>query len=278
MKDMAEIDDNAMQPEPEAQAEQPETPEAGAETVADGDDEIVVTIGDETPAPEEDDRAAPEWVRKLRKDHREATRKIKELEAKLTAPVEKPADLGPRPLLQDFDYDEAKHADAVELWLDRKRQHDAEQAAKRAEQEAQEKAWQDRVTAYQGAKAALKARDFDEAEETVKETLSVTQQGIILQGAKDPALIVYALGKNPEKAKELAAIKDPVQFAFAVAKMEDKVKASPRKPASAPETPVMGNARPAGATDDKLAKLREQAERSGDWSDYFAAKRRSAKP
>jgi hypothetical protein len=279
MNDLAEADDlEAM--EPEAQAEQPETPEAGApEDEADGGD-LIVTIGEEAPPPEEDETAAaPEWVRNLRKEHREAKRRIKELESKLQAPAaEKPTEAGPRPTLQDCDYDEERHTDAVLQWAERKRKADDEAAAKRAEQEAQDKAWQDRVQSYQGAKASLKARDFDDAEEAVKETLSMTQQGIILQGAINPALLVYALGKNPAKVKELAAIKDPVQFAFAISKLEDKVKATTRKPASNPEPSLTGNSRPGGVADDRLNKLREAAERSGDWSDYFAAKRKSQKP
>ena len=48
------------------------------------DDEVVVSIGEEAPPAEEEVRA-PEWVRELRKTNREKERRIRELEARLTA-------------------------------------------------------------------------------------------------------------------------------------------------------------------------------------------------
>ncbi len=52
---------------------------------------------------------------------------------------------------------------------------------------------------YQSAKATLKVRDYDEAEDVVQDAFTVTQQGMILQGAVEkPCLLVYALGKNLE--------------------------------------------------------------------------------
>jgi hypothetical protein len=56
----------------------------------------------------------------------------------------------------------------------------------------------------------------------------------MLQGADNPALVVYALGKNPKKAKELSEIKDPVKFAFAVAKLEKELKVTNRRAAPHP--------------------------------------------
>jgi len=110
-------------------------------------------------------------------------------------------------------------------------------------------------------------RDYDEAEHTVMETLNVTQQGVVLQGAENPALVVYALGKNIKRAKELAAITDPVRFAFAVAKLEAQLKVTPRTKPPAPEKPMpSGTAPVSGATDSTLERLREEAARTGDFS------------
>jgi len=87
----------------------------------------------------------------------------------------------------------------------------------------------------------------------------------VLQGAENPALVVYALGKNPKKAKELAAINDPVKFAFAIAKLESQLKIQPRKTAPPPErTAPSGNAPISGATDGHLERLRSEAMRTGD--------------
>lgn len=268
MQDAEPVLDAAAADEDQVEGEQSESDEA---------EELVVTIGEDAPPPEqEEDRAAPEWVRNLRKENRELKRKVREIEAK---PVSQSAEmaLGPKPTLEGSDYDAEKFEAAILKWNDDKRKHDDQAAAKRAEAEAQDKAWGERLTSYQTAKTSLKVKDFDDAEGAVMETLSLPQQAIILKGAKDPALLVYALGKSPAKVKELSEIKDPVQFAFAVARMEDTVKATTRKPNTSPETTISGNGRPSGAVDDKLAKLKSQAEATGDYTAYFEAKRKATK-
>ena len=85
-----------------------------------------------------------------------------------------------------------------------------------------------------------------------------------MQGSENPALVVYALGKNPKKAKELAAISDPVKFAFAVAKLETQLKVTPRKTAPVPERQIRGSAQLSGAVDSTLERLRAEADKTGD--------------
>jgi hypothetical protein len=111
-----------------------------------------------------------------------------------------------------------------------------------------------------------------------QEVFSITQQGVLLQGADNPALVVYALGKNPAKAKELASITDPVKFAFAVAKLEKDLKVTNRRQAPAPERIVTGTGRSSGAVDSTLERLREDAARTGNMTKVIAykAQKRSA--
>ena len=92
------------------------------------------------------------------------------------------------------------------------------------------------------------------------------QQGMIVQGAENPALLVYALGKNPKKAKELASITDPVKFAFAVAKLETNLKVTKRKASSRPESKINGTGRPSGSVDNTLDRLRAEAEKTGNYT------------
>jgi len=150
-------------------------------------------------------------------------------------------------------------------------------ALAKAEADKAEKSWAEKLEAYQEAKATFKADDFDEAEASVKEVLDQTQQGIIVHGAADPALLIYALGKNEAKAKEISAIKDPVKFAFAIAKLEDQLKVSTRKPATQPEGRISGNSRPSGTIDSTLERLREEASKTGDFSKVVAYKRSKSK-
>lgn len=264
---------------PEIDIEQPEQIDDDNEMVAsqpdEAEDEVTVTIGEEPPPPEEHVQA-PEWVRELRKQHRQLQREKRELEEKLktvSQPAERPIAVGKKPTLEEYDYDAEKYEAELASWFERKAKADqAEARAKLAEQEAQQ-AWQKKIENYGKARSELKVRDFDDAEATVTETFNVTQQGVLLQGAENPALLVYALGKNPSKAKELASIQDPVKFAFAVAKLETQLKVQNRKATTQPEKVVRGTGPVSGAVDSILERLRADAERTGDFSKVMAYKR-----
>lgn len=271
------------QPEFEIGDQEPET-DVDAESLSGTDDdqgdddaiadEVVVSIGDEQPP---DEKPAPRWVKELRKSQRELARENRDLKARLesTASTEtKPVQLGPKPTLDSCEYDSERYEAELASWFERKR--DADQAEQRARdaQEAQERDWRAKLEAYGKAKAELKVRDYDEAEDAVQNLFDVTQQGVMLEGAENPALLVYALGKSPSKAKELAAIKSPVKFAFAIAKLEKELKVSTRtKQAPAPEKTVSGTARISGSVDSNLERLREEAARTGDISKVVAYKR-----
>ena len=257
--------------EPETQdAEDTAAPEAEAaqETEA---DEVQVTLGDEVltePEAEETDATAAAFAR-MRIETRELKRKVREYEAReQTAPAQTAIPtLGAKPKLEDHDYDTDRYETALESWY---KQRDAVEVAKRQQQqqaEEQQQAWQAKLDGYAKAKTALKVRDYEDAEAAVQEALNVTQQGIVLQGAENPALVVYALGKNPKKAKELASISDPVKFAFAIAKLESQLKVTAtRKPPPPERSAPTGNAPISGTTDSALERLRADAERTGDFT------------
>ena len=250
--------------------------EAEAEDADEDDGFVAVSIGGEAP-PSEDDEAerAPEWVRDLRKQYREEKRRNKELQDQLaqTTGAAKAAVLGEKPTLEKADYDTDRYEKELAAWYEQKRSHDDAQAARKAEQETVEREWKQKLEGYQSAKATLKVRDYDEAEDVVQDSFSVTQQGMILQGAENPALLVYALGKNPNRAKELASIKDPVKFAFAVARLETQLKVTKRKASSKPDPKVTGTARVSGSVDSTLERLRAEAEKTGDFTKVFRYKK-----
>jgi len=255
---------------------EPEAPET--EMVEDvEEEEVIVSIGEESPPPEEESQPAPQWVKELRKSHREQQRLIRELEAKLSTAEPKRPPLGNKPKLEDFDYDTDKFEGALETWYERKRAVDAESAKAKAAEEEAARSWQARLDEYGKAKSALRVRDYEDAEATTQEALSEVQQGILLQGADNPALVVYAIGKNPKRAKELAAISDPVKFAFAVAKLEKELKVTTRKPPPPPESPVKSSGRTAGTVDNQLDRLRAEALKTGDLSKVLAYKRAKQK-
>jgi len=242
--------------------------EQGAQDEAGDDDEVIVSIGEVAPPPEEQTQA-PEWVRELRKTNRELQRQNRELQSKLqtTAQTEnKPVVLGKKPTLEDHDYDAEKFEAALADWFDRKRQADEANAKHEAEVMNQQKAWQAKLDGYGKAKAELRVKDFEDAEAVAQELFNVTQQGVVLQGADNPALVIYALGKNPKKAKELSEITDPVRFAFAVAKLEKELKVTNRKAAPAPERMISSTGRVSGSVDSTLERLRAEAEKTGNYT------------
>jgi hypothetical protein len=218
-------------------------------------------------------------VRELRKSNREKERKIRELEAKLntTATETKPVALVAKPTLESCDYDSDEYEQKLAAWYEHKREYDAAEANVAAQRDAESKAWQDKLDSYAKAKASLKVRDYDEAEATALDTFDVTQQGIVLQGSDNPALLIYAIGKSTKRAKELAAITDPVKFAFAVAKLETQLKVTNRRASTTPERTITSGGRVSGSIDSQLERLRAEALKTGDLSKVMAYKRNKKK-
>ena len=255
-----------------------ETDDEPTEAEAEEEEDVVVSINGEAPDPEtEDDDRAPDWVRDLRKEYRNEKRRAKELEQKIeqlergTSPASQP--LGSKPTLEAADYDTERYETELASWYEKKRTHDDQQNVVQSQQKAVQKEWETKLESYHSSKAELKVKDYDFAEDVVQDNLSVMQQGMIVQGADNPALVVYALGKNPIKAKELASITDPVKFAFAVAKLETNLKVTKRKASSRPEKKISGTGRPSGSVDNTLERLRTEAEKTGDYSKVFQYKK-----
>ncbi len=272
-----------LEDEPEIKAEEAEIDgelEEGepSEAEAEDEDDVVVIIDGEPPDPEEEEEArAPEWVRDLRKQHREEKKTVRELRQKIEelekgqAPERQP--LGQKPTLESADYDTERYETELASWYEKKRQHDEQQASIQAEQQAAQKDWESKLENFHTSKTALKVKNFEDAEYVVQETLSVMQQGMIVQGADNPALVVYALGKNPKKAKQIASIVDPVKFAFAVARLETNLKVTKRKAQAKPEKKISGTGRPSGSVDNTLERLRADAEKTGNYSKVSQYKR-----
>ena len=256
----AAIDEDEGEPEDKAESE-------------DSDEIIVAIDGEESPPQEE--QAAPEWVRELRREHRELKKRNRELESRVSQSTETNpvVTLGAKPSLEALDYDTDKYEQSLADWYERKRLVDDQQAKARRSEEEQQRAWNAKLEGYVEAKTKLKVRDYDDAEEVAQQLFNVVQQGVMIQGAENPALVIYALGKNPKKAKELAAIDDPVKFAFAVAKLESQLKISNRKAATKPEKTFSATAPARGAVDSTLERLREEASKTGNMDKVMAYKR-----
>lgn len=249
----------------EAEVEEPE--EAG----------LVVEIGGE-----EQDEGTPEWVKNVRRENRELKKRLKALEAGDV--VTQATALPPEPSLEDFDYDAEAFKQAHKDWVKKSLDYERQEAERTALAEKAEQRWTAKLTAYEQGKERIAAPDFDDVEATVSEIFAApfpginaadVRMGIIKQGAKDPTTLVYALGRNPEKAKELAAIDDPVEFAFALGELSGRMKVVNKK-APPPEKKISsGLATGVTTTNDQtLDRLRAEAEKTGDYTKVAAYKRK----
>ena len=263
-------------------SEKEENPEAiqedDAENDDDEDDDRVVSIGDSEEVPaEEEHQEAPGWVKKVRKSNRRLESEVKQLKRQLeqsTKVVAKPIELGQKPSLESCHYDDTKYETELISYYERKRKVDEQTALREQAVQEQQKSWQNKQTRYVELKKEHSFKDYSEAESFVENTLNMSQQQIILSGAEDPALLVYALGKNPKKLDELAGIKDPVEFAFKVAKVESQLKVINKKAPKPEKRVTTGKAGGMSGNGDKtLDRLREEAAKTGDYTKVTAYKR-----
>lgn len=265
----------SVQPEPESDSETEPDEEEQSE-----DDDVVVTIGDEDPE-EEDHKEAPAWVKKVRKANRKLeseNRKLKRALQERSTESQPVIELGEKPTLKSCRYDDKKYEQELTAYYERKRKLEEIEAQKAKEIEEQNKKWQSRQERYVQLRSEHGFKDFEEAEELVTSTLDVTQQGVIVHGAEDSALLVYALGKNPKKLEELSKVNDPVEFAVKIGKLESQLKVANKK-APAPEKRVSAGKSSGlgGAGDSTLERLRAEAAKTGDYSKVIEYKSRRKK-
>ena len=216
----------------------------------------------------------PSWLRNLRKENRELKKQLKAN----TQPEsnDKALTLPPKPKLDDpdIDYDTDKFESKLTEWHEQKRKVDEVEAEKASKVKEDQRVWENKVSKYNEGKLKLPVKDIDEIEDVVKSSLSIAQQSIIIQGASNPALLVYALGKNKATLDRIASIKNPIEFTWALSKLEDKLKTSKsKKPETLPEKTISGSAGKVKSSDSKLEKLRSEAEKTGNYTKVNAYKR-----
>lgn len=249
-----------------------------AEAASPAAETVVVTIGDDEP--EEDEHAKTPAFIQLRDAHRESVKKNKELERKLAA-VEGAKSgevtLGAKPTLAEHDYDTAKYEADLDAWHAKKLEVDAANRKKEEARQSADAAWQAKLDGYGKTKTEFKARapDFDSVELEVQNALNNTQQAIIVNCSKSAATLIYGLGKNPEKLKELAAITDPAQFTWQIAQLETQLKVSNRQAPPPPERGARGTVAVGAAGDARRAALVKEAEKTGDLTKLRAYNRQA---
>ena len=257
-----------------------DTDEAENDPADDG--EVEVTFGepsdDEAQESEDDgDEDASSVIRNMRKREREKDRKLRQAERELEQlrkaqqPQTAAPELPPKPTLESCDWDEWEFEKKLIDWQKAAVEVEKAKAKQQEQQQALIREAEAKRTAYQENAKKLK-KDFAEAEEEVVSIFDQTRQSILLEASDNPALLVYALGKNPAQLERLSKITSLAKFAAELGKLEKDLKVSkPTKPAPA-DTNLRSNA-PASGSSKKLAQLEADAERTGDRTKLIAYKR-----
>lgn len=268
-----------------------ELPDDDLDTDAEPDDaendpadegEVEVTFGekpdDETQEDGEDDEDASSVIRNMRKREREKDKKLRQVERELEQlrkaqqPQQQVPELPPKPTLESCDWDESEFEQKLIDWQKQASQVEQAKAKAQEQQQALVREAEAKRTAYQEGAKKLKAKDFADAEEEVVSIFDQARQSILLEASDNPALLVYALGKNPAQLERLSKITNLAKFAAELGKLEKDLKVSkPTKPAPA-DTNLRSNA-PASGSSKKLAQLEADAERTGDRTKLIAYKK-----
>lgn len=243
----------------------------------DQDGQVVVTIGEEAPPTDQEDEAKKSgFVNDLRKRYRELERENRQLkEAQTQIQPAQATELGMKPTLDEVNYDTDEYEKRLADWYQKKWQLDEKAARAKLEQEQANAAFSQRVAFYNEKKAKLqgKVSNYEDAEYEVVRDFDKTQQGLLIDCSKDPALMAYALGKNPAKRKELASIKSYQKFAYELGALETQLKVTPKRSAPPPEGRVKSGSASFGGGDAKLEALRKQSEKTGDITPVVEYKR-----
>lgn len=270
MRDEEALLDDEVEHEPEVELETEETEDDG---------EIVVSIDGEEASEQEEAEPAPEWVKDLRKKHRELERENRDLKAKVSAAngmENAPVILPKKPRLDDdgIDYDQDKYEAELDAWYAKKADFDRQERENEKAEAEKQNSFNAKLESYNQAREKIRVPDFEDAEGNLINALDRTQQGIIIDACENPALLVYALGRNQGKLKELAAIKNPVQFAYAVSKLENTMKVTKKTAAAEVEKmPPSFGGKSVSSADKNLDRLRAEAEKTGDYSKVMQYKK-----
>lgn len=254
-----------------------DTDEAENDPADDG--EVEVTFGEkpDDDAQDDDDGETP-VIRNMRKREREKDKKLRQVERELEQlrkaqqPQQQVPELPPKPTLESCGWDESEFEQKLIDWQKQASQVEQAKAKAQEQQQALVREAEAKRTAYQENAKKLKVKDFADAEEEVVSIFDQNRQSILLEAADNPALLVYALGKNPAQLERLSKITNLAKFAAEIGKLEKDLKVSkPTKPAPA-DTNLRSNA-PASGSSKKLAQLEADAERTGDRTKLIAYKK-----
>lgn len=224
-------------------------------------------------------------LKDVQRQRQEDAQRVRDLEeqVKTLHPIEKTIEVGAEPNLDNYvdEYDtltpekKAQFRADHDAWKQRKADADAQKSQRETAQQQQQQQWMSRIQAVDDAANGMKvAGDKQAAVKAFETTFSIVQRGIIMGALDQPetsAMMRHALGSNALAARKLAAINDPVKFAVAVGELKMQMKITKgKKGAPAPDKRLQSGKTGVSVTGDQLARLRAEADKTGDRSKVSA--------
>jgi hypothetical protein len=249
-------------------------------TAEDEDQEDLIFEADAENTEEEEPEEPAPLVRTLRKVAREKDKELRKLRQQVSelsgaSATPQEEELGPIPRAVDFGFDEEQHVVAVLEWNKKAEKVRARIAEQKDQQNRANQLWESKKSGYETAKAQAigKVADYEDVEELVTGKLNETQRGLVLAAAQKPTALIYSLGKDKKALEALAAIQEPILFVAEMARFELMRKGMATSSGrTAPERTVSGTGG-GRVSDQVLARLEKEAERSGDRTKIIAYKR-----
>lgn len=212
-------------------------------------------------------------IRQLREQNRDQSRELAEYRKQAMPKIE----VGKEPdLWDDCDGDPDKYKTELLAWTDRKRRSDNQEAEATQQAQVRNQQVQRRFAEYQAASLALPVKDFKEVEELALADLPYSDerpiQQMILNYAKEPAKVMYALGKHPAKRRALIDEPDMARVLLLMTEFERNLKVTTRKAPPPPEgDTIQRGSAPNAPT--KATKAESAALEKGDQKGYRAARK-----
>lgn len=208
---------------------------------------------------------APEWVKQIRNENRELKRQQREWQQSQGQSQQQ--GLREKPTLDAHEYDSDAYEDDYAAWLGEKTQHDTQMQAETAKYQKYDDGYKTSVDAVRA-----KVPEYDEIEQSIVDALPLQRQAMIKMMTDNPARMVVALGKSPNKLQALSEL-DDMQFAKQIVLMEANM-SNPKQNSTKPKPTshkLQGSS--GGNGDAQLAKLEAAADKSGDRSAIYAYKK-----
>jgi len=258
-------DDDLIDITPEIEQEIPDN----APPPEDEGDETVIGFADD----EGEDQEETPLIKRLREQYRELSRKLHSKAKTVETDDPEPQVLS-RKRLEDFDYDSDRFDEYDEQREASLQAHADWRAREGARKESRDRARNEQSRQIEQQRRALGVSDYDDRAAIVQDRLNDAQIAVIINGADNPAQVIYALGRSQARLDMLAGEDNLAKFAVMLGKLEKDIKVTKRKP-PAPESRVRGATASTAvtSTDKELERLDNEAVRTGDRSKIAAYRR-----